>query len=653
MTAGEAAALSPEEEARALLFSAIPKLPEAVRTIMLADPAVLTTLGLPTGDFIRIWNRRFSRPEFFACLRNIANDVAVQLASADRDIKVDEAWLDEDGAGVLRSGSEAVRFANVAALSDDLHRRSSAIDAIVASGEMSSEREGMWRAAIDMGALDDALFLALETEIGASPEAAFRAMAHDIGEGSAKFNDLVPLDINHYAGLLGLVPPPPTLAEFRTAWLTSTAMLDGVRLLRLLKMSGPLSILPGALVAQASDNLPSTDRVTLAHFLKDCPDPLSVIAAFEIACRHRADPAMQAIGDALGPRLFNRSDPLIELAGPALAATLGITTAITARHRTFSDWPLYAKRLTRMIHASHLLRLFQTANVDPSLFVDEALRSFGPQARLADLCDAREAPIWQPHYFAPAFVHAIAVARTTAGMAELSETDISKTWLTAGETALAGDVEAGWGLFLFAPSPFDELDTAWKGPTFLTPENAEEACQVLEAGDDIERSLSELIKISVAFELPPDQRSALVVVLPTFLKRLDGTNFMLVGEIALQLAARWRDETLSDRVIEILLDRARGEGLPDAAAAPRLTMLAAAAVEDRALWLQRAGNVAQQFAYTQRSGPPSINLMRALDLLRDFEPELGPKIAAAKAYTVLTFDRLPRLVATGPATGDA
>ena len=104
---------------------------------------------------------------------------------------------------------------------------------------------------------------------------------------------------------------------------------------------------------------------------------------------------------------------------------------------------------------------------------------------------------------------------------------------------------------------------------------------------------------------------------------------MIASEIALQLAARWRSEALCDRILDMLLDRARGEGLPDSAAAPRFTMLAAAAVEDRALWLKRAGNVPQHFAYVQKPGPPSINLIRALELLRDFEPDLVPALPSA------------------------
>lgn len=637
--------LSPEEEARLLLHSVLPKLPEAIRGVMLADSTVLSTLGLPTGDFIRLWNRRFNRPDLFACLRNLANSAAAPLASADGGLQVEEAWLDEEGAGVLRVGPDAARFVNVAVLSDELDQRQQGIDAIIANGEMSAEREGMWRAAIGIAPLDDALFLALETELGASPEAAYRAMHHDIDEGSARFDDLVPLDLNHYAGLLGLHPPPPTLAEFKVAWLEHAAALDINRLMRLLKLSGPLSVLSEALVAQASDPLPARDRLALVKFLEAAPDPFSVVAAFEIACRHRADAEMQSIADRLTPRLFDRADPIIELAGMALASTAAITTALTARHRTLAALPLYAKRLARIVHSSQLLRLFRSANVDPSIFHDEVMRSFVPQARLADLSDAREAPVFQGHHLAPALIHATVASRVTEAFARIEEAERPAEWVKAGEAAVASDVDAGWGLFLFSPSPFDEFEQGWKGLSILPADGVEETRLALESGADPERCMSDLLKMSIAFEVAPGQRDGLAEVLPPFIKAQEATNFMIASEIALQLAARWRSEALCDRILDMLLDRARGEGLPDSAAAPRFTMLAAAAVEDRALWLKRAGNVAQHFAYVQKPGPPSINLMRALDLLRDFEPELGPALASAKSFTVLSFDRLPRIAA--------
>ncbi|MEA3012565.1 MAG: hypothetical protein QOD42_1110 [Sphingomonadales bacterium] len=634
--------LSPEEATRAAMRWAIPKLPDAVSSRMLSDSAVLSRLGLPTGDFIRLWNVRFSRPALFACLRDIANGRKAALSSSDGELHVDEGHLDEEGAALLRIGTDTLRFANVAVLGEDVDRRQRGIDSIVASGEMPAEREGMWRAAAAMGPLDDALFLALETELGASPEAAFRDIEQGISDGSATFNDLIPSDFNHCAGLINLYPPPPSPDEFRSAWLGRAAELDSVRLTRLLKLSGPLSVLSGGLVAQASDNLSPGLRMELVTFLQSCPDPFSVVAAFEIACRHRTDPSLRAAADLLVPRLFDRSDPLVELGGTALAASTMIATAFTARSRTLGGWPLYAKRLAGLFHAGHLLRVFRAASIDPAPFNEEVARTFAPQARLADLCDAREAPVFQAQHLGPPFVHALIASRVTEAIAQIPEPDRPPEWIAAGEGAVAAAVDKGWGLFLFAPGPFDEFERGWKGQDVLPAESAEEMRLTFVSGSDLEGGMSELIKLSVAFEVPVDQRSGIAVSLPPFIRRLDGPNFLLAAEIGLQLGARWRDEGLSDRIVDLLLDCVRGDGLVDGGAAPRLIMLAAAAVENRGLWLERAGNLAQQFAYVQQPGAPSINLMRAIDLLRDFEPDLGPRLRSAKAFALLTFDRLPQ-----------
>lgn len=634
--------LTPEEEARALLRSTIPKLPDAVSKVMLATPAVLSALGLPVGDFVRIWDRRFSRTDLFGCLRNIANGLEAKLASADGKFHVEEFALDETSAGILRSGTEAARFPNVGLLSDNLQRRTATLDNVIAQGEMSEDREAMWRAALARGPLDEDLFLAFETEQGSSPEAAFRSVADDISAGNATFDDLIPLDLNDYAGLLGLFPPPSTLTEFTETWKEVANKLDPIRLFRFLKLSGPLSILPGGLVAQASENLPLSKRSELAQFLAAAPDPLSVVAGFEIACRWRADQELQSIADTLAPRLFDRTDPLIELAGPALASTMAITTAVTARHQTLANWPIYAKRLARFLHASHLLRLFKNTGVDPAVFESGVMRSFAPQALLADQCDARDAPIWQSRHFGPAQIHAIVLARVTSAISAIEEADRPAEWLTLGEKALASDVEAGWGLFYFSPTAFSEFDENWEGLRILDDQNVDAARLALQAGTDIESGLSELIKLSAAFEIASEHRNDFASLIVDLIRRLDGSNLIFASELALQIAARWRDQALSDRVIDFLLEQARGRGLADASAAPRFALLGAAAEEQRAQWLQRAGAIAREFAFAQNGGSPSINLQRAIDLIRDFEPELGAAMAQAKAYATLTFDRLPQ-----------
>lgn len=631
---------SPEAVTRAFLHLAIPKLPEAVSQRMLADSIVLAALGLPTDAMIRLWNQRFSRSAVFDCLRDIANGKDASLTSMDGKVRVEEARLD-DGAAVLRVGTEAVRFINVDVLGNDLAQRQRGVDRIVAKGDMSVERESIWRQAVAMGPLDDELFLALQVELGATPEASFQEMESDIADGSATFDDMVPPDAAHYAGLLGPRTPSVTLGAFKTGWLAHAETLDEARLVRLLRLSGPLSVMAGGLVAQASDRLPPKARLKLVTYLQSRADPFSVVAAFEIACRHRAHSEMRAIADALVPRLFDRTDPLIEHGGAALVATLVLTTAVTARNRTLADWPLHLRRLARFVHAGHLVRVFRGASVDPALFNEEVARTFFPHARLAELCDMREAPTYQASHLSAALVHGLVASRVSEAIAGIEEGERPAEWVAAGQAGIAADTDDGNALYLFAPGPFDELEPDWKGRGLYPTEIVEDLRVRLDSGDDQERSLSDLIKLAVAFEVPAEHRAAIAAALPPFIQTQSDGHFLMTAEIGLELAARWRDVDLSDHIVVILLERAQGDGLADAGAAPRLVMLAAAAVEARDDWLERAGILARQFAFAQKPGVPSINLQRALDILRDMEPDLGRAVAQARAFATLTFDRLP------------
>jgi len=632
--------LTQEEETRLILRSAIPKLPEAVSAIMLADPAVLVSLGLPTADFIGIWGTRFDRQALFDCLRNLANGRPASLSSADGKIRTERSWVAEDGAGVLAVGKQAARFVNIGLLSDDRQRRTDALDAIVATGELSVGREAFWRAAINEGPLQDPQFIALETELEATPESNYRTIAQDIADAQAQFNDLVPLDPNHYAGLLGLATLPATLDEFSRAWLAHAAALDRVRLGRLLRLSGPLSMLPDALVAQASAHLAAPDRLALAQFLQAALDPFSVIAAFEIACRFYTEDGMAELAGSIASRLFDRADPLIQTAGAAFVSTTAITTALTARSQTLAGWPLYAKRLARFVHTGGLLRLFEEAKVDLMIFGDQAMRSFRPQALLADLCDMREAPIWHPQYLNIELLHAIAVRRATAAIAEIEEADRPEAWLKAGERAFHAAVEGGKGIFFFAPTAFAELAGDWPGVTELGASEAETAIDVLRSADDEEQMLGEMIKISISFEIPDQLRSELAIVFPLAAAKLEGRNFLFGCEVGLQLAARWRKPEFSDRMVDLLLEKAQRDGLADPTAAPRLTMIAAAAESDRDQWRIRVGNIARSFACALKSGPCTTNMMRALELLRDFDPDLGLQIAPARSFAILAYDQV-------------
>jgi hypothetical protein len=550
------------------------------------------------------------------------------------------ASVDEHGAAVLQVEDHVIRFGQVGMLSDDANSRYKALDLASRSGEISIEKEGVWRDRIAAGPLDDDMFGTFQEELHGTPESILRDMVDKINEGQAQFDDLIPLETDYYSELLGGLAPPLTLKDFRVEWLAAAQKLDPARLVRLLRLSAPLSILGGGLVAEASDGLPESDRLALAAWLGRAVDPLSVITALEIALRNRSEEGFEELFSRLSERLLDRSNALTERATPALIFAYSLVTSLTAQNRTLVSWPIYAKRLARILHASHLVRLFQTANVNGEVLQGELMRNLSSEAQLADLCDIWQAPFAQFNHFSKPLVHAIILARTTEALAKIDEAERPAIVHDMCQSAITSAVEAGWGIYLFAPTPLDEFEDEAICMTLLSPENARNACEVLTAGGDTNLCLNELVKLAVGFDLPHECIAEFQEALLNLLERFDGPNFVVAAEIGLQLAARWRLEALSDHIVDRLLNQARDPGLSDVGAGARLMMLAAAVLPERASWLQRAGNLMQHLAYIQNGSLSAMILLRALDILKDVEPELGRKMASARSYALLAHDRI-------------
>ncbi|HEV2816246.1 MAG TPA: hypothetical protein VGW40_03355 [Allosphingosinicella sp.] len=635
----------PPEETRQFLRATVLKLPGMVGSFMLRDTAALNRMGLPVGDFVSVLGQRFDRARLLAALRDVANGKDAGLASEDGEVQIDRSSLDEDGVATLMSGDKGAAFANIGLLSDDAMLRRHVLDRIVAKGEMSEEREGMWRAAIEMGSLDDDLFVALETESGASPEAHFREIGSEIASLNASFNVLVPVESDYYAALLGQWPIPATFSEFRIKWLQAAAGLNPARLLRLLKLSAPVSMASGRMIGVASDHLPAEDRIVLVEFLQSCSDPFSLVAAFEVACRHRTDPGMRDLADTIIARLYDRNESTIDSGGADFGAMAAITSALAARHRLLADWPLYARRLARLLHASHLVRILGSCAVERPALYALVNRTIAPQARLAELCDAREAPIWQQHYLGPALIHGLAVRRASEAVAMIKKRERPKRWVKLDASVIEQDMEDGWALFFFAAGPLDEFDEDWTGLPLIPAENLEPLHALLREGKDSERIAEEIYKLAIAFEVDPADRQPLIEGLPLFLRRFTGADFALCAEVGLQIAARWRNVAMADAIIEVVFDRFRNGPFEDLGTVPRFFMAGAASVEGKEEWLERAGSLAHPFAFTHGDGPAAGNLVRAFDILGEFDPALGAALARAKSFALLAYGRLPKVEA--------
>lgn len=634
--------LTPEEEARAVLRFALPNLPASIRAAMLADPAVVTRAGFPLGEFLPLWGRSFGRADILTALRAIANGESVLLRSYDGKIEVTDGGPVDEHHAYLAVGHQRSIFANVSLLGRDGAKRNAALDAIAAQGEMSSDREAVWRAASAAGPFDDALYAALETELGSSPESFFGALVEQVERGEANFEDMVPADLNHFAGLLALFPPPASLAEFRAAWLAAAAILDDNRLLRLLKLCGPLSVVPGALVATASDKLPPETRVELTKFLAASADPLSQVAAFEILCRHLKTPGMREIGEELVGRLLDPAAALVSQWGPMLSAVLAATSVLEARTTCLAGWPLYAKRLVRFLHASHLLRAFEEAEVDIATAAQNMSRAFDSRAQLVDLSDAWIAAPFEPFYLGPIYLRVMLMHRCAAAITALDADERPAPWIEAGSRVLAADVADTGGFVHKIPGPFDAFEAEPISLRLCEPQEAQDLLGHLERADDAASAVELLTRFWIAQEAPEDMRSPVGAALPPFLDNLaDDRQWLIAAEIGLRLASRWRDVALADAIIKRLTARAHEGRLNDHGAPPRLVLLGAAVVGDREAWRARVGDIALELAFALPHGMASLNMMLGLEFLRDLDPGLAGPLAASRSYAALANEGIP------------
>jgi hypothetical protein len=240
--------LTPEQELELVLRTAIPKLPETVGSLMLQDKEVLKALRFPTGVNIGVMDQRFDRGELLTALRQLANGSIPSLSSVDRQLTIADWEIADDGAAVGKSTRQAVRFPHVLLLSVDEQARGRVVANIASQGKLTREREEAWRTAVAGGPLEDTAFLAFEAELDEAPDAILRSIHEQVTDKSAELADLVPLEEGYYRRLLGVYPAPPTLAEFKMAWLKMTAKQKRPRIATLIEESAALAIVDAALI---------------------------------------------------------------------------------------------------------------------------------------------------------------------------------------------------------------------------------------------------------------------------------------------------------------------------------------------------------------------------------------------------------------------
>lgn len=626
------------EDRRAFVAAMLQKIPESLSQAMLGKDSIRAALGLPAGESLIVFDARFEASAVMTSLRAVANGVKPDLRSINGMAGVEEARLDPDGSAVMIAGDQGARFAFVGLLSDDMDVRRRTLNAVLAAEDLEPADEARLRTAVERGPIDEDLFVELESLVEATPKAVYRRLASEATEG-VTFDAMVPGEEQFFEALLGFAPPE-TMGEYRAGWLARCASLDPVRRARWIALTAPLSMLRGDLVAQAARGLNREARLRLSMFLAGVPDPLSRLAAFELAAAESADPDFKAVGDRILPELLDQEHERTAAGLSLLTSTVILTSTVSARRGTLSHWPIYARRLVCYLHASMLTRQFGNGAIDAGEMRRSIDLPLEGNFRLVELCDARLAPVNQWGPISPARLHATIAARIARTVADLPDESRPQDWADAVDAASTAASACPDALFQLAAGPLDPFEDDWAGLLELTGEMVDGTIERLETGENDERALSDLLNIAVAFEVETARRAEVAERVPKFLERLPDETFTQAADLSLQLAARWKLADLAERTIDLALSRKAAGAAIDPSAPVRFGLLGGASKADAEVCAKKTGEYFNSFAFIAKPGIDLNNMLAAIDLIGDFAPSLRPALASARSFALLAHDAI-------------
>lgn len=628
-----------DEKRRAFVAAMLRRMPESIGQAILADESVREDMDFVIGPSVRMFERRFDGTAVMSALRDLANGRPVVLRSVDGTVKVEAATLDGDGNATLVVGDHGARFANVGLLSEDTTVRMSTLDALIGVEDLDGADEERLRAACGDGPLDDEAFADVERLVEETPTATYRRLHAEVA-GGVTFDTLVPADEGFFRALLGGAPAP-TLAEFRATWLARTESLEATRRAGWIALTAPLAVLRGGLVARGAAGLDRAVRLRLARFLTGSPDPFSQLAGFELAAVECADPEFRSIGDELLPRLMDIDDPRTAAGLSFLASAMILSATFSSKRGALIDWPVYARRLAWHIHSSILTRTFGNGAIDAEEMRRLVGTPFEQNFRLVELCDARTAPLNLWRAVSPPSLHAAVVRRLGEVLTGIPDDLRPAEWSTAFEAASADVASKPEALSYLAPGPFDQFEESWAGLPVHPDDEIADFEERMSRGEDVQRSLTDLLLLAVAFEVEPGRRPNLAAGIPPFLAKLPDDLFPPAADLSLQLAARWRLPDLAGKVVDLSLARLAAGSLEDLGAPARFSLLAGASIEAADACAVRIGECISEFAFALKAGAGTRNMLTAIGLISEFAPTLIPVLASARSFALMANDTLP------------
>ncbi len=630
---------NPDDVRRAMLFDALQKLPNHVSQSMLEFPELLDQLRLPSEDTVRIFDRRVLREHLLDVLKRVADGQAPNLLAHDGSIVSDTVRLKPDGSAEIEKASNIARFSHIVLLGDDEVRRKKAVKAIFLDGRFEPKRERYWRRIANERALSHAEYVALEAELLDRSEAVHSEISNDLIGEAATIDLLAHAPPSYLQDLIGLPELPDTQDGFQKAWLNHVGKLTGKHLVRRLRLSAPMAFMGGNIIGKAANGLQPKARWQLFDYLMSRPEPLSILAALEIACLSHSDSdALENATKALEV-LWNPSREVYEHGLVNMHTAYIASTALWAKKQAIQDWPLYAQRLVKFMHAGHIARILDRHNVEHADLQQRVLDAFQYRARLAEYRDLQAEPFWQAMYVQSPTLMAYIFRRTVEAISTVPDEERPESWTDLGASMMEHLSERQANLIFFAATPFSPFLDDWVGLQELDTENVENVFEILH-GTDPALWMDRMLKLQISFELPESKRSEYRKRIAEIVDTLSGQEFIQAAEMNLHIAARWRDVGLSDDIISIVFRRFKANNIDSISALGRQVLLASACENSQEKCLGRLKVLSTAFAqiYPERK---RIDIYRdSLMVIGEMSEGLARAVAAALSTASLVDDEV-------------
>jgi hypothetical protein len=425
---------------RQRVLFALNKLSEALQGDVLADQATRKLWNINVQRIIRIidgfpieWGMLFS------AFRAAADGEPIPDLADIKGNKLDASVsMDADGAVLIQSATQRLRFSHAILTASDLAVRSTALEKILGDTPVSISEQARLREVVRREHFSFEDFMQVAETLAASPHEFAVRLSGKANDRKVALSDVLPDDARHWSNLTAPRANSDTLAAFIGSELAAE------RRARL--VFNPVSALPSiALTFSAPSLVPFDDmsaldletRLKMLEGAVHLEDQFSLIGVFELCARWVGqDPRFVSLGERLLDALFLDMKRL-ETACGMFGAAFVLAFARIAEDESVNREPAYWRRLAAASHALLVVRSCGVTEIDHKELLKWAIAQSGQTYFLSLLSDFSTDPQWRPEWVEARFLVADVCGRALNVAARMPSESVPQGWKTRIEAVRA------------------------------------------------------------------------------------------------------------------------------------------------------------------------------------------------------------------------